>query len=223
MMNGQLFSSSKWAIELGVILLGAVLFSGGCTLFQWGEINTEQAVVSKPDLITQNRIRARELKKTFICLIAEQGKPFSFYDEENRIWQGAEPEMIRQIASTLKMDVVFVPVPASALAAALRNGRGDIAIGKLTTKQIAAWHQTTVFPYAAAKNDKFAFMVRIDDSNWKSTLEKAASGIDSAALLKRYAQDLKPISVELDDKENSEKVISISVDLQNSGKGQLKK
>ena len=80
-----------------------------------------------------------------------------------------------------------------------------------------------MFPYAAAKNDKFAFMVRIDDSNWKNTLEKAASGIDSAALLKRYAQDLKPISVELDDKENSEKVISISVDLQNAGKGQLKK
>ena len=66
-------------------------------------------------------------------------------------------------------------------------------------------------------------MVRLDDSNWKNTLEKAASGIDSAALLKRYAQDLKPISVELDDKENSEKVISIAVDLQNAGKGQLKK
>ncbi len=219
-MNGQLFFSSKQKIKRCSVLLGILLCSGGCSFFQNNPVETEQTA-AKPGLITQNRIRMRKQKNIFLCLIAEQEKPFSFYDEPLGSWQGAEPEMIRQIAAKLKMEVVFVPVPASALAAALRNGRGDIAAGKLTTKQIASLRQTAVFPYADAKNGKFSFMVRSDDSAWKNALEKAASGIDGAAILKRNAQDLAPVSVELEEKENSEKAISISVDLQAkpAGKG----
>lgn len=223
-MNGQLFFSSKWKIELCSALLGLLIFSSGCSLFKSNDARQGQNL-SKPGFITQNRIRAREQKNTFLCLVAEQGKPFSFYEEENGAWLGAEPEMVRMIAKNMKMNVVFVPVSQAALAAALRNGRGDLAIGKLTTKQIAVWHQTAAFPYADAKNGKFAFMVRNDDLEWKSMLEKAAAGINGNALLKSNAEDLKPISVELDERENSEKVISISVDLQTppAGKEPVKK
>lgn len=224
-MNGQSFSSKVWKIEQCFLILGILLLTSSCSLFQNGNTETVLTPDSKPGLVTQNRIRTREQKKMFLCLIAEQGKPFSFYDEENGLWLGAEPEIIRIIAEKLKMDVAFVPVPASALAAALRNGRGDIAIGQLTTRQISSVHQTAVFPYASAQNDKFAFMVRNDDAAWKNTIEKAAAGIDGNAILKRNAEDLKPISVELGDKGNSEKVISISVDLQapSSGKESGKK
>lgn len=223
-MNGRSYFSSRWKIELYLALLGTALFSGGCSFFQNNTSQPDQSL-SKPGPVTQNRIRARELKKTFICLIAEQGKPFSLFDEENGVWQGAEPEMIRQIAEKLKLNVVFIQLPENALASALRNGRGDIAVGKLTTGKIAAARQTAVFPYAAAKNDKFAFMVRSDDTAWQDTLKKATTGIDGNALLKSNAEDLKPISIELDEKNNNEKVISISVDLQAnpSGKEQQKK
>lgn len=208
-MNAR--SSSRVSLTINLCAAMALLFLTGCSLFQSKE--EAPAAPVKQGVISAKRTQARKTSRTMLCLIAEQGRPFSHYDEESELWQGAEPEIVRAIAEKLKLEVIFVPVPAAALASALRNGRGDLAIGKLTASRIAAWHQTAVFPYASGPEDSYALMIRSDDIAWKSELEKAAAGIDGAALLKANAKDLKPIAVDVVEKENSGEVISISVDL----------
>lgn len=212
-MNAPLSSRVFPGIKLCTALAVLTFLLNGCFLWDTGNQPSPAVSAVKPGVISSKRIRARKESKTILCLIAEQGKPFSEYDEESGNWLGAEPEMVRAIAAKLKMNVVFISVPEAALASALRNGRGDLAIGQLTTSRIAAYHQAAVCPYAPVQDEHYALMIRSDEADWKNDLEKAAAGIDGAALLKANGKDLKPIAVEVAEKENSDEVISISVDL----------
>ncbi|MBO5959558.1 MAG: transporter substrate-binding domain-containing protein [Lentisphaeria bacterium] len=209
-MNAPLFSSAK-VFKTGLVLLLTGLLCS-CSFFSGGDGSADKSP-AEPGSVTKSRIRARESSGVMLCLIAESGLPFSVYDEEAG-WIGAEPEIVLAIAEKLKMNVRFIPVPTVALASALRNGRGDIAIGKRTAGSIAADHLAPVFPYAAAKNGKFALMVRADDTVWRQALEKAAAGLDGESMLKKHARDLKPVSVEVvEDSAGKEETLSISVDL----------
>ena len=217
MMNAQSSSRENRQIKISAFLAAlTALFLplSGCTLFQQPEKGNGSGIsVHAPGAVSRKRIQSRKEHKTFVCLIAEQDMPFSDWNEELGSWQGAEPEIVRQIAAKLNMNVVFVPVPAVALPSALRNGRGDIAAGKLTTGQIAASRMTAVVPYAPAKTGKYALMIRNDESIWKKDLTKAAEKIDGSALVKANTLEQKPVSVEVVEKEENDDAISISVDL----------
>lgn len=209
-MNAPLFSNATVKVLLLPVLLCLLT---GCSFFASAPGSTAGSV--PPGLISSERIRIRQTTHTFHCLVAESGYPFSVYDPENGDWSGAEPEIIRTIAKNLKMQVVFVPVPAAALASALRHGRGDVAIGKLTDEQIAADHLDSVFPYAPAEKKNYALMIRPDDTAWKDSLRKAAGGIDGSALLKTHTKTPSEASVEIADDaaQDEEEPLSISVDL----------
>ena len=218
-MNAQSSSSGIWYFKTAALLTALLsLLMSGCSLILPAEKQTDtiSEAAIQTGAVTGKRIRARKANNTFICLIAEQDMPFSAWNEEQGIWQGAEPEIVRMIAANLKMDVVFVPVTSAALSSALRNGRGDLAVGKLTNRQITAWHLTPVIPYAPAKNGQYALMVRNDDVRWKKDVEKAAGKLDGSALLKANSNDRKPVSVEVVEKEESTDAISISVDLKSN-------
>lgn len=218
-MNVRSFSSGIWFSKIPFLLLltaTLILPNSGCSFFTLMENTTDNGHVEpavKTGAVTGKRIRARKANNTFICLIAEQDMPFSAWNEDQGIWQGAEPEIVRKIADNLKMDVIFVPLSTAALPAALRNGRGDLAAGKLTTEQIDACHLTPAVPYAPAKKGQYALMVRNDDTAWKKALEKAAGKLDGSALLKANSSDRKPASVEVVEKEGNDDTISITVDL----------
>lgn len=227
-MNAQSSSSGIRFFKTAALLTALLILPmSGCSLFRTTEKQADNAgkeAAIQTGAVTGKRIRTRKANNSFICLIAEQEMPFSAWNEELGRWQGAEPEIVRMIAANLKMDVVFVPVSSAALSSALRNGRGDLAIGKLTTGQITAWHLTPVVPYAPAKNGQYALMVRNDDIDWEKNLEKAAGKLDGSALLKANSNDRKPVSVEVVEKEESADAISISVDLKsNAPKAPVKK
>lgn len=212
-MNARSSSRVHLQIELCAVLVVLTLFTSGCSFFRETEKVDTPTIKMEMGAISARRSQARKANKTLLCLIAEQGSPFSEYDDESGLWQGAEPEIVRTIGKKLNMDVVFIPVPYAALASALRNGRGDLAVGKLTTSRIATLHQTAVFPYAPVQNEHYALMIRSDDLSWKRDLEKAAAGINGAALLKGNEKNIKPAAVEIVEKESNDEVITISVDL----------
>ncbi len=170
------FSAAAAAVEL---LCLTCFFCCGCSLFQTAPDDAEK--VPGTDPVSLERARIRKENNTLYCLIAETGKPFARYSAESGEWEGIEPELLRALASEMKMQVQFIAVPRNAVSGALRNGRGDIAAAQLNTAQIRMFYFAPVFPYLSAGDDgeKYAFMVRSGDLQWQKKLLDAAKKINA--------------------------------------------
>lgn len=181
-----------------------LLTASGCSWFGTTETPVadpgKNIVPEETDPISARRHKVRTKSKTFVCLIAPVDKVHAVFDPEKNEWTGIEPEIIRAIAAQLKMKVQFVEVPAAALSAALRNGRGDIAAGTFHTDAIAALNMAPVVAYEPAINGNYAFMVRPGDPEWKKNVDAAAEKVDCKKIVERYSVSfLKKASVVIPD------------------------
>ena len=141
MMNVRLFSNAaKTTVKFILLLTGisVLLLNGsGCGFFAPSEepeeeakANTDVSPARSLGTISSERSDFRKQYNEFICLIADTGKPFAYFDREKGEWCGIEPDILHALAKALNKKITFVCLPTPALSAALRKGRGDIAAGK---------------------------------------------------------------------------------------------
>lgn len=197
----SLLRSSKKTITLTAAVFLALALTG-CSFFTAAPEKKEQKKAEKivpPGTISAARIAARKRSGTFICLIADSGKPFASFDPAKRSWQGIEPQIIREIAKHLKMKVQFIRMPARNISAALRNGRGDIAAAKLDTGTIQSLYFLPVAHYAPAAKGNLAFMVRSDDIQWQKDLSAAAASFNINKIVSGNSSTMGSVRIKLAD------------------------
>lgn len=224
MRNAPSFSSAgSKHVRLLTLLAAAYLISAACACFHSANPDNE-GIAEGTGPISAERVRSRRTSKSLVCLIAASGKPYAFRSSENGTWEGVEPEIIRRAAGLLQLKPVFVELPADALSAALRNGRGDIAAGHLDSRLIRSLCLTPVLPYASVKDAELAFMVRTDDIQWREALQNAARQINIPEIISATSNTLNSASVKLLPQDSGETppTISVSVDPVNAEKGKTK-
>ncbi len=207
MANVRSSSSAAAAAEKSFLCACTALLLCSCSLFQSGSGEPEPK-----DPVSLERSHFRKQTNTLVCLIADSGKPYAHPDPVTGEWTGIEPDLIRSLAEQLKMQVIFIQLPVRALPSALRNGRGDIAAGKLDTDLIRSLELTDTVRYLTAGNEKnLALAIRSGDRKWFQTLTRAAKNIDLKKITEDADNTIKNASVQLLKPE--EKEISISIDM----------
>ncbi len=211
MVNVQ-SSSSAMTADIFRFFLSVCLCLTVCGCSFWQKSGGAENILPGTDPVSAERSVIREKNNTLVCLIAESGKPFSRYDRETGSWEGIEPEIIRALAENMNFSVQFIPLSRQALSGALRNGRGDIAAGRLSTVLIQDFYMTPVLPYAPAddKSD-FALMVRPGDLQWAKDLEQTGKKIDLEKIVSVTGNTVKSATVQVLKQETKE--ISVSVDM----------